>query len=108
MKINFLRMTGYILFFLFCFQFVQGQSVGDYRSNATGLWNSSSTWSVYNGSTWVPLTSGYPGIATVPTGTPTSKVTITHQVTIPTTMISPINLYFGDLIINGGGTYYFS
>lgn len=102
MKINFLRMTGYILFFLFCFQFVQGQSVGDYRSNATGLWNSSSTWSVYDGSTWVELTSGYPGIATVPTGTPTSKVTITHQVTIPTTMISPINLYFGDLIINGG------
>lgn len=104
MKINFLRMTGYILFFLFCFQFVQGQSVGDYRSNATGLWNSSSTWSVYDGSTWVPLTSGYPGVSTVPAGSTTSTVTILgcHEITVNSGTNNNFTYqYIRKLIING-------
>lgn len=104
MKINFLRMTGYILFFLFCFQFVQGQSVGDYRSNATGLWNSSSTWSVYNGSTWVELTSGYPGVSTIPAGSTTSTVTILgcHEITVNSGTNNNFTYqYIRKLIING-------
>lgn len=42
-----------------------GQSLGDYRSAATGNWTSLSSWQYYNGSTWVTPSGispqGYPG-----------------------------------------------
>jgi hypothetical protein len=49
-------------------------AAGDYRTKATGNWNSTSTWEYYNGSSWVAATS-----------TPTSAdgvITITHAVTV--------------------------
>jgi hypothetical protein len=39
---------------------LMAQVTGDYRSKATGNWSSSSTWQIYNGSSWVNATS-YPG-----------------------------------------------
>ncbi|QBO57220.1 T9SS type A sorting domain-containing protein [Chryseobacterium salivictor] len=102
---NFLRKTGFLLFFLFFSHFAMAQAVGDYRSKGDGNWNAIATWEVCTSISpvkWSPLTSGYPGTATVPLGYSTSSVTITHQVTIPDTMVSPVNLSFGDLIINGG------
>lgn len=47
---------------LFLVNVVFGQSVGDYRSNVntTGIWEVSSSWEYYNGSTWVTATN-YPG-----------------------------------------------
>ena len=35
---------------------VYSQSVGDFRSVASGLWDSTATWEVYNGTTWDPAT----------------------------------------------------
>ncbi|HNP55052.1 MAG TPA: hypothetical protein PKK69_10540, partial [Ferruginibacter sp.] len=61
----------------------QAQSVGDYRSAATGNWSGLSTWERYNGTTWLTPTAAQ--------GTPTSgmgNITIRspHQVTLTTSV----------------------
>jgi hypothetical protein len=73
---------------------VYAQSTGDYRSLTTGNWNSIATWERYNGTAWVPATTGQ---------TPTSSdgaVTIRsgHTVTITAAVT-------GDqVVIDNGGT----
>src|SRR6185295_14371244 len=60
---------------------------GDYRSKATGNWNSTSTWEKYNGSGWVAATAtptNADGAITIRSGhtvTVTASVT-TDQVTV--------------------------
>lgn len=51
----------FILVFI-CFSLGYGQNTGDYRSFGSGPWNSSATWHIYNGTTWVnPPAGNYPG-----------------------------------------------
>lgn len=64
MKYNSKRII--LLLFLFLnISLVYGQTVGDYRTNATGNWNWSTrtNWQRYNGTTWVTpsVAQGYPG-----------------------------------------------
>lgn len=49
-----------ITFFLFIGLPITAQVTGDYRSNGSGNWSSSSTWQIYNGTSWINATS-YPG-----------------------------------------------
>jgi hypothetical protein len=65
---------------LICAPQVWAQTLGDYRSVATGSWSSNSTWQYYNGSAWVAATS-YPGeIASINNVTLQSPFTITLDV----------------------------
>lgn len=70
------------------------QVTGDFRSNATGNWNSTSTWQTYNGTAWVNANS-YPGqnsnVATVTIG---SGNTVTLNVNITSYTID--KLIIGD------------
>ncbi|WP_273277657.1 immunoglobulin domain-containing protein [Maribacter polysiphoniae] len=83
-----------MLFFLVVGFPLCAQVTGDYRSKATGYWNNSSIWQIYNGSSWVNATS-YPGqngnVATVTIG---SGNTITLNVDI--TAYSIDQLIIGD------------
>jgi hypothetical protein len=38
-----------------------GQTLGDYRSVASGSWKTPGSWEYYNGNTWVTSTTSYPG-----------------------------------------------
>lgn len=51
------------------------QSVGDYRSNASGNWNSTSTWVTWNGAAWVAAGSA-------PTATSPVYIDSNHTVTL--------------------------
>ncbi len=80
-----------ILLFYTYFCTAYAQNIGDYQSKGTGNWNDYNTWEVYNGTTWVAVTSGYPGkstapIGTIPAGNATAAVTIQpcHEVTMNT------------------------
>lgn len=79
-----------IVFFLVIGFPVLAQVTGDYRSKATGNWNSSSAWEIYNGSSWVNAIS-YPGqnsnVATVTIG---SGNTVTLNVDISTYTIDKL------------------
>ncbi|MGY8916071.1 MAG: hypothetical protein ACKVJF_13445, partial [Flavobacteriales bacterium] len=70
------------------------QVTGDYKSKATGLWSNSSTWQIYNGTTWVNATT-YPGqnsnVGTVTIG---SGNTVTLNVNITSYTIN--KLIIGD------------
>jgi hypothetical protein len=83
-----------IVFFLVFGLSVMAQVTGDYKSKATGNWNSSSTWQIYNGTTWVNATS-YPGqnsnVGTVTIG---SGNTVTLNVDITSNTID--HLIIGD------------
>lgn len=68
------------------------QSSGDYQSNQTGDWNSTSTWQIYNGSSWVAASStptSANGVITILNG---HIVTITAQV------------YVNQTVVEAGGT----
>ncbi|NKI28111.1 hypothetical protein HCG49_16250 [Arenibacter sp. 6A1] len=75
-------------FVILVFSFLVGlpvfaQVTGDYRSKATGNWNSPSTWQFFNGASWVNATS-YPGqnsnVATVTIGSD-NTVTLNTNIT---------------------------
>lgn len=71
------------ILFLFNMAQSQAQSVGDYRSAATGNWNSLATWERYSGTTWLAPTAAQ--------GTPTTgmgNITIRspHNVTLTTSV----------------------
>ena len=94
MSIFSLKRFVLMLFFLVVGFPLCAQVTGDYRSKATGYWNNSSIWQIYNGSSWVNATS-YPGqngnVATVTIG---SGNTITLNVDI--TAYSIDQLIIGD------------
>jgi hypothetical protein len=69
---------------------VMGQSVGDYRSKATGNWNAAATWETWNGSAWVE------------SGTPTSAngaITIRDGHTVTVTAAATVD----QVVIEAGG-----
>jgi hypothetical protein len=76
---------------------VQGQTVGDYRTNATGTWNwnTAANWQRWNGSAWVAA-GNYPGQAA---GAGTVNILDNTTVTVSATVPNPV----GALSINGGG-----
>lgn len=75
---------------------VSGQTNGDYRTRATGNWNSNTVWQVYSGGAWGNCAAGdYPGAAA---GAGTVDIMNNHTVTITANV--PNNI--GNLSINGG------
>src|SRR6185295_6090868 len=62
-------------------QSAQADALGDYRSVASGNWNSISTWETFNGTSWVAATAtptNSDGVITIRNG---HTVTITASVT---------------------------
>ena len=103
---------------------IWAQSVGDYRSAASGNWNSVSTWETFNGSTWVPavvpptafsgvITIRNGNIVTIATGVSFDQVVVDAggQVTVASGILDTLANGTGtDLIVNGiwlnsGGTW---
>jgi len=80
-----------------------GQSVGEYRSIASGNWTTLSTWERYNGTSWSTPTApqGYPGQYS---GTNTTTIQSSHTITIGTSGISTQPM--GVIIIKNGGQLY--
>jgi len=75
-------------------------AAGDFRSNASGNWNSTATWQRYNGTAWVAATappSSTDGVITVQNG---HTVTVTAGVTVDQLVIST----GGQVTINAGQT----
>ena len=85
-----LKQLVLIVFFLLFGLPMLAQVTGDYRSKATGNWNSATTWQIYNGSSWVNASS-YPGqnsnVGTVTIG---SGNTVTLNVDITTYSINKL------------------
>lgn len=82
-----------LLFFTFS-NHLFSQSIGDYRSVATGNWNAVNTWERYNGSTWLTPTASE--------GTPTNAsgvITIQSGHTVSVTA----NVTADQIFINSGG-----
>lgn len=90
------------LLFLAVFMFSQtvpSPTVGDFRSaTAAGNWTSSSTWQVYNGSTWVAANS-YPGQGTTSGSQGNYRVFIMPGTNV--TVNSDQTYYFGDVYVLG-------
>ncbi|GLU42720.1 hypothetical protein [Allomuricauda sp. NBRC 101325] len=55
-----IRFLIFITIFVFACKTVSAQTLGDYRSIASGNWTSTSIWQVYNGTSWISATN-YPG-----------------------------------------------
>lgn len=70
------------------------QSIGDFKSRQTGYWSITSTWSRYNGVSWVNATSGQ-----IPTST--SKVTIVPGCDVT---VSSAGAVAGSIIIDDNGS----
>ncbi|WHF53078.1 hypothetical protein QGN23_07350 [Chryseobacterium gotjawalense] len=49
-KINFLRKTGFLLFFFFFSHFALAQAIGDFRTKATADQDDDTIWQLCNGS----------------------------------------------------------
>ncbi|QBO57218.1 T9SS type A sorting domain-containing protein [Chryseobacterium salivictor] len=106
-KITFLG-ACLLLFILLSFQILKAQNVGDFRSKNTGNWNTPGTWEVCTQVTpsviWTSVTSGYPGVATLPAGTTTSTVTIVgcHEITVDVGKNNSFTYNnIGKLVVNG-------
>jgi hypothetical protein len=80
---------------------------GDYRSKASGTWNTLATWERYNGSAWVAATvvpSRTDGVTEIMSG---HTVTVTAAATIDQVIVNVggiLNIGFGTTIYNGSGT----
>ncbi len=75
---------------------LSGQVQGDYRTLATGNWNSNASWQVYNGSTWKNCSAGdYPGSAA---GAQTVNIRNNHTISVTADVPNSI----ASLMINGG------
>ncbi len=88
-----------VAFFVLAQTMVFGQTVGDYRSNGTGNWTTSSIWQYYNGTAWVTPSGtspqGYPGEFP---GTGTVTIRNTNTITLTTSITN----LFTKLIIGDG------
>ncbi len=83
------------LFFLFS-SFIYSQTIGDYRSIASGNWTNVNIWQYYNGTTWVAATY-YPG----QTGGPTvNQVSIQGGFSV--TLTSNIPGHINSVIVGDG------
>lgn len=70
--------------------------IGDYKSVTSGAWTATSTWNVYDGSTWVS-TSTYPGQATAATAQANYSVFVEPGTDVSVSGIQ--TYYFGNLYI---------
>ena len=95
----------FIMFLTVSSNLVIGQSVNDYRSIASGNWNTLSTWQFYDGADWIAaaaLPSNTSGLITIQNG---HTVTISDNRTIDETTIEAggtLTLSSGTLTINNG------
>ncbi len=89
--------VSFVIAGLFFAGTASGQTLGDYRSSATGAWSTLGTWQRWDGAAWVAPTigEGYPGEFSIPT-----LVTVSngHAITLD---VSPAN-NIGSLTIAGG------
>jgi hypothetical protein len=89
-----MKKTITLLYFsLIVFLQIQGQNVGDFRSVATGNWNTTTSWQTWNGSAWVAASS-------LPVNTSAVNIQSGNTITINTT-----GLASGPLTVNGTLTY---
>jgi hypothetical protein len=89
-----------VLFSLLLFsEVLMAQTVGDYRSAATGNWATLATWQRYNGAAWATPTApqGYPG-QNVGTGVVTIRSG--HTLTLNASPVQPL----GSLVVEGSYT----
>ncbi len=89
-----------LLFFCFSVTSVFGLANGDYRSIATGNWNSISTWEKYNGTYWVAAVATPTYSDKVITIQNSHTVTVTANVSIDEAVIA----LGGTVIVNSGVT----
>jgi hypothetical protein len=101
---NYTNKSSLLLILLFVFTLGNAQTTGDYRSNASGNWTTTSTWQMFNGSAWVTALT-YPGQNA---GTYSVNIFAGNSVTIPNTGISTNTMgtitIDGTLILNGGSS----
>ncbi len=74
------------------------QTTGDYRTAASGNWNSTATWEYYNGTTWVPATATPTSADGVITVLSSHTVTVTAPVTVDQFIV------YGAVVVNSGVT----
>jgi hypothetical protein len=77
---------------LFAVNGVWGQTLGDYRSAATGNWNAIATWERYDGSTWVAAVA-----------TPTSADGVITIMSPHVVTISAAGLSYDQVVVDAGG-----
>ncbi|MCZ2396148.1 MAG: G8 domain-containing protein, partial [Chitinophagales bacterium] len=108
-KITSLGMPFWVFCFL-SFQFLNAQSVGDFRSISAGNWTSPATWQKCTSVTpvaWVNATTEYPGsvsgnyAVTIATGT-TVTVDVEHSVTIGNLYVEGTLELKANFTLNGG------
>jgi hypothetical protein len=114
LKGYFLASKNGLIYLMLIFSLMsQGQSVGDYRTKATGNWNATTTWETWNGSAWVQSgtpnsSNGVISILDVHTVTVTASVTVDQvviesggQLTLDTSTLTIANGSGVDMIVNG-------
>ncbi len=74
-----------------------GQSAGDFRSKADGLWSAITTWERYNGAIWIDATAGQ-----IPTESSSVWIQVQQTVTVNTNQ-SVLNLHLSAGINSTGG-----
>lgn len=75
-----------------------GQTVGDYRTRATGDWNNADNWQRYSGTNWIRNPAqGYPGQNP---GTGTVSIRNGNNITLNVSPPNPI----GELVMDGGNS----
>ncbi len=80
---------------------VMAQNTGDYQSVASGDWNATSTWNIWNGSSWVAATAVPDSAVTTP-GSNVVTILSGHNVTFTATDT------ISNLVVAEGGTLTFS
>ncbi|HRO40898.1 MAG TPA: hypothetical protein PLZ25_13370, partial [Flavobacteriales bacterium] len=99
------RRSSWLAPFLFIAAQISAQTTGDYRSRASGDWNTSSTWEQWDGTQWIDQIENYsPGSVSIPTdGFPVVAATTTSAKTNTNNqahVISlPAGIEAGDLLL---------
>lgn len=100
-KYDKMKRLGILLFFLISsISVLYSQSVGDYRSNASGNWTTLATWQRWNGTTWQ--------IPTAAQGYPTSTSGVITIRSPHTVTVNQNNLSIDQTVINAGATLNFA
>ena len=86
--------TATLLLFLFASLSTQAQSIGQYRTKATGIWTDLGVWERYNGTIW-----------TVPIHTPTNSDGIITIRTGDTITLTSGSLTIDQTTIESGGRF---
>lgn len=111
-------LTSLIFLLLVSLFTISSQSLGDYRSVASGYWNSKSSWQYFDGNSWVAATN-YPGeidgtgAITINTGheIDVANLSYTETIYVPsytlgstTITVNTTPKSFGSLFIQNGAT----